>query len=175
MKGKISQLAFKTEGKDEWLTPPHIITSLGEFDLDPCAPINRPWDTAKTHYTTEDDGLSKNWQGRVWLNPPYGNETAKWLSKMAEHKNGVTLIFARTETIMFFKYIWDKADAILFIKGRINFYHVDGTKGKYSGGAPSCLVAYGRDNVNALSESGIVGQFVFINHQVAQTRQMELF
>jgi hypothetical protein len=42
----------KTEtGKDEWLTPPEIIKSLGEFDLDPCSPINRPWDTAKNHYT----------------------------------------------------------------------------------------------------------------------------
>jgi hypothetical protein len=24
---------------DEWLTPPSIISSLGQFDLDPCAPI----------------------------------------------------------------------------------------------------------------------------------------
>ena len=32
-------------GKDEWLTPPEIIKSLGEFDLDPCSPINRPWAT----------------------------------------------------------------------------------------------------------------------------------
>jgi len=23
---------------DEWLTPPKIIKSLGEFDLDPCSP-----------------------------------------------------------------------------------------------------------------------------------------
>lgn len=30
--------------KDEWLTPPGIIKSLGEFDLDPCAPVKRPWD-----------------------------------------------------------------------------------------------------------------------------------
>lgn len=31
-------------GKDEWLTPPQIIKALGGFDLDPCSPINRPWD-----------------------------------------------------------------------------------------------------------------------------------
>lgn len=33
--------------KDEWLTPPEIIKALGgpeSFDLDPCAPIKRPWD-----------------------------------------------------------------------------------------------------------------------------------
>jgi hypothetical protein len=31
---------------DEWLTPPGILKALGQFDLDPCAPVNRPWDTA---------------------------------------------------------------------------------------------------------------------------------
>ncbi|MFB5758983.1 DNA N-6-adenine-methyltransferase [Paenibacillus medicaginis] len=62
--------------KDEWLTPPEIIKGLGEFDLDPCVPINRPWDTAKNHYTIEDNGLKKKWFGKVWMNPPYGEETA---------------------------------------------------------------------------------------------------
>lgn len=32
---------------DEWLTPPHVLKALGEFDLDPCAPITRPWEIAK--------------------------------------------------------------------------------------------------------------------------------
>lgn len=49
---------------DEWLTPPSIIRSLGEFDLDPCSPINRPWDTAKQHYTVNDNGLLLPWFGR---------------------------------------------------------------------------------------------------------------
>lgn len=57
-------------GKDEWLTPPEIIRSLGEFDLDPCSPINRPWDTALNHYTIIDNGLKQQWYGRVWCNPP---------------------------------------------------------------------------------------------------------
>ena len=43
---------------DEWLTPPEIIKALGPFDLDPCSPINRPWDTARKHYTIENNGLS---------------------------------------------------------------------------------------------------------------------
>lgn len=53
----------RDEQKDEWLTPPHIMTALGKFDLDPCAPINRPWATADKHYTVEDDGLSQVWGG----------------------------------------------------------------------------------------------------------------
>ena len=92
------------EGRtDEWLTPPEILKAIGEFDLDPCSPINRPWNTAKKHYTVEDNGLIQEWIGRVFLNPPYGPETGKWLQKLAEHGNGIALIFARTETDMFFK------------------------------------------------------------------------
>jgi hypothetical protein len=36
---------------DDWLTPPDIIAALGPFDLDPCSPETRPWDTAAKHYT----------------------------------------------------------------------------------------------------------------------------
>ena len=89
-------------GKDEWLTPPWILQKLGKFDLDPCAPKLRPWDTARHHYTIYDNGLLKQWEGRVWCNPPYGNQTEKWLSKCAGWGNAIVLIFARTETKMFF-------------------------------------------------------------------------
>lgn len=148
--------------KDEWLTPPEIIHSLGQFDLDPCAPANRPWDMAKHHYTVEDDGLSKKWFGRVWCNPPYGLEAAKWLDKLSRHGNGIALIFARTETKMFFDQVWDKADSVLFIKGRLYFHHVDGSKAKANSGAPSILVAYGETNVKALIDSGIEGKHIIL-------------
>lgn len=46
-------------GKDEWLTPPEIVCALGQFTLDPCSPVSRPWPTAKHHYSKKDDGLSK--------------------------------------------------------------------------------------------------------------------
>jgi hypothetical protein len=64
---------------DEWLTPPEILRALGDFDLDPCAPVTRPWETAAQHYTALDDGLNKQWNGRVWCNPPFGREAVKWL------------------------------------------------------------------------------------------------
>lgn len=143
---------------DEWLTPPYIIESLGEFDLDPCSPVNRPWDTAKHHYNINDDGLSKDWFGRVWLNPPYGNQTAKWLEKLSVHKNGIALIFARTETRMFFDHIWDKADGLLFFKGRLFFHYVNGEKASMNAGAPSVLIAYGNQNVEALKKGERLGQ-----------------
>jgi hypothetical protein len=143
--------------KDEWLTPPHILKALGDFDLDPCAPhaSRRPWDTAKTHYSVEDDGLSQPWFGRVWCNPPYGLEAARWLDRLSAHGDGVALIFARTETAMFFDHVWGKADALLFIRGRLHFHHVDGTRAAANAGAPSVLVAYGAENVAALERSGL--------------------
>ena len=36
---------------DEWYTPKWIVDALGSFDLDPCAPENRLWNTAKRHIT----------------------------------------------------------------------------------------------------------------------------
>lgn len=159
MKGMGSHQSHKMI-KDEWLTPPEIIKSLGIFDLDPCAPVNRPWDTAKNHYTILGDGLSRDWYGRIWCNPPYGKETGVWLSKLAEHGNGVALIFARTETAMFFSEVWGKADALLFLEGRLYFHHADGAKATANALAPSVLVAYGKNNAEALSHCGVKGQFI---------------
>lgn len=144
--------------KDEWLTPPEILGKLGEFDLDPCAPVSPPWRTATQHYSIEQNGLKQPWHGRVWCNPPYGREAAAWLSRLADHGNGVALIFARTETTMFFEHVWNKACAILFIEGRLHFHHSDGTRAKANAGAPSCLVAYGNGSV--LRECGIAGKFI---------------
>jgi hypothetical protein len=116
-------------GTDEWLTPPEIIKSLGVFDLDPCSPINRPWDTAIQHYTIVDDGLMSPWFGRVWLNPPYGKYTEFFMEKAVMHTNCIALIFARTDTRWFQRLVLGKADAILFMAGRISFYRVNGTRG----------------------------------------------
>jgi DNA N-6-adenine-methyltransferase (Dam) len=157
--------------KDEWLTPPDIISRLGQFDLDPCSPIHRLWDTAKTHYSIVDDGFSKEWFGRVWLNPPYGREAAAWLERLAAHGNGVALIFARTETEMFFDHVWDKADALLFFKGRLHFHHVNGDRAENNAGAPSVLIAYGEHNVKALQQVSDWGKFIRLHRQDNAQRQ----
>ncbi len=143
----------KNGGHDEWLTPPDILSKLGDFDLDPCSPIVRPWETAKTHYTIEDDGLRLSWNGRVWLNPPFGREAIQWMRKMVDHNNGIALIPARTETVMFYECVWGKSSGVLFIKGRPHFHRVDGTRASFNSGAPICLVAFGRENLDILHDS----------------------
>ena len=144
-------------GKEEWLTPPEIIKALGDFDLDPCAPIKRPWETAKAHYTIEDNGLIKPWTGRVWCNPPYGPKTGEWMGRCSAHGNVTALIFARTETRQFFDYIWPKARAVCFLQGRLSFYHVNGTKGG-TAGAPSMLVTWDESNAMKLLDATLTGK-----------------
>ena len=76
-------------GEKTWLTPPHIVESLGPFDLDPCCPPNMPWRTAAQMICRPDDGLAVDWTGkRVWLNPPYGRDAIPFLRKMVENQQG---------------------------------------------------------------------------------------
>jgi hypothetical protein len=148
---------------DEWLTPPDILRHLGPFDLDPCSPINRPWSTAADHFTLLEDGLKQNWFGRIFLNPPYGQQTGRWLNKLAHHGNGIALTFARTETKMFFEHVWNKADAVLFLKGRPHFYTVEGNKARANSGAPVVLIAYGVNNKDLLKKIQLPGKFIDLN------------
>lgn len=155
MSGAMGSHQSHRAGTTTWLTPPHILDALGPFDLDPCAAHN--WQTAKRHIILPDDGLSADWSGRVWLNPPYGSEAWEWLAKLAGHGDGIALVFARTETEGFVREVWRKADAVLFLHGRLHFHDVNGVRAKANAGAPSCLVAYGRNNVRALADCGLPG------------------
>ena len=151
-------------GKDEWLTPPEIVKSLGKFDLDPCSPIDRPWPTAKRHLTYNDNGLLAKWEGRVWCNPPYGREAGRWLARCSEHGNCIALIFARTETADWMNHVWPKAHSILFIAGRLKFYHVSGIQSTANSGAPSALISYDAGNTKFLEQSAIKGKMIYPNN-----------
>jgi phage N-6-adenine-methyltransferase len=152
---------------DEWLTPPWMLEKLGPFDLDPCAPTVSKWGIANKHYTIKDDGLSKEWTGKVWLNPPYGRMLNKWIVKLANHNNGIAIFPLRsTDSGWFHDSIWDKCDAILFVRGRIRFYTPEGIEG---GPCPhaSIIVAWGENNAIKLKSSGIKGHFI-LNHNGVQ-------
>ena len=81
------------------------------------------------------------------------------MNKLADHGNGIALIFVRTETRCFFENVWNSAHALLFVKGRIKFYPVSGIQGG-TPGAPSVFVAYGKENAIALKNSGIEGKYL---------------
>ena len=145
----------------DWYTPKWIFDAIGlQFDLDPCQPEGGvPWIPATSYYTIADNGLSSEWHGRVWLNPPYGKFTKDWLAKMHQHRNGISLLFARTDCAWFHDYC-AKADAILFLQGRIKF--VDGLQatGGSGAGSGSMLIAWGDECVAALEKIKDRGLFV---------------
>ena len=134
-------------GKDKYFTPEWILNGLPAFDLDPCTSQVRPFNTAKKLYPKElFDGLKEHWEGRVWLNPPYGSCIGGWMEKMSVHDDGIALTFARTETAWFHEYVWPMASAIYFFKGRITFVNHKNESYPANSGAPSCLIAYGKSN-----------------------------
>ncbi|WP_081685720.1 DNA N-6-adenine-methyltransferase [Candidatus Solirubrobacter pratensis] len=141
---------------NEWYTPPHVFEALGvEFSLDPCSPPEGvPWIPVKTWMSEADDGLSQRWFGRVWMNPPYGRVTGKWMHKLRDHGNGIALVFARTDVKWWHETVRD-ADAVCLVAGRLTFVPGDGQKAPGNSGAPSALVAYGADNAEAVAQSGL--------------------
>ena len=153
----------------DWYTPPHIFDGLGVFDLDPCQPVGGvKWIPALQYYTLEDDGLTSEWYGRVWLNPPYGKQTPQWLSKMHKHHSGIALLFARTDCAWFHDYV-AKADAILFLKGRVKFVDGLGVSGGNGAGSGSMLIAWGDENVKALVGIQNKGYLVVNNYCTGET------
>ncbi len=82
----------RTSKSAEHLTPPHIVRAvlrvLGEIDLDPCAErANEHNVPAKKHFSIGDCSLQREWQGRVYMNPPYGKTSddpvQAWMEKIA--------------------------------------------------------------------------------------------
>ncbi len=151
---------------DDWLTPPDLLEAIGApdfFDLDPCASMGQPWQTADIQFTKVDNGLTKPWHGTVWMNPPYSRENAKWFARLADHGDGIGLTFARTETEFFRRHVWERADALFFIYGRLHFHYPNGARCPNNSGGPSVLIAYGDNCATRLQEmegEGWPGKFV---------------
>lgn len=110
---------------DLWATPQWFFDKLNEefgFDTDVCAVTENA--KCQHFYTKMDDGLSKEWSGVLWMNPPYGREIGKWVKKAHDSAiNGgtvVCLLPARTDTKWFHDHIYGIAE-IRFVKGRLRF------------------------------------------------------
>jgi hypothetical protein len=146
------------EGKtSEWWTPPPVFEALGlRFDLDPSAPPepNAPWLPVERRYTLSDDGLARPWDGRVWLNPPYGYQAGAWVERLAEHGHGIALVFSRTDVRWWHRAV-PLAAAVCFIKGRLTFIAGAGQSAPGNSGGPSALLAYGEDCAEAIEAAGL--------------------
>lgn len=140
----------------EWYTPPEIFEALGlTFDLDPCSPgEGKDFVPARKRYTKQDNGLLQNWEGLVFMNPPYGMETAKWMDKLANYGNGIALVFSRTD-VKWFQSNISKMSGVCFISSRTKFYQ--GSKDVRGGtpGAGSMLCCFGDVAAEAAKNSNL--------------------
>jgi len=126
--------------RDDWETPQELFDKLDaefRFTLDVCAlPKNAK---CANYFSPRDDGLSQEWTGVCWMNPPYGCEIAKWMRKAVRaSKRGATvvcLVPARTDTEWWHKYAL--RGEIRFIRGRVRF-----RGGKATAPFPSAIVIF---------------------------------
>lgn len=109
---------------DLWATPQAFYDALHSefgFTLD----VSATADNAKCrdYFTVEQDGLSQDWSGVCWMNPPYGREICAWMRKAYESAQAgatvVCLVPARTDTAWWHDYA--KRGEIRFIRGRLKF------------------------------------------------------
>lgn len=137
--------ALFTSKRDDWCTPPQLLSSIGKFErigLDPCSNDNSLVD-CNTSWTKKDNGLSKPWVGHglVFVNPPYGKEISYWLAKCCiEAEKGAEIIGlfpARVDT-RWFQDMAITANRTLFIRGRLKFLGA-----KHSAPFPSVLCYWG--------------------------------
>lgn len=140
--------------RSDWETPAALYRDLDaefRFTLDPCATRR----TAKcTHfYTRRDNGLTQSWRGeRVFMNPPYGRDIARWIRKASESGALVVgLVPARTDTIWWHGYVIDAKAEVRFLRGRLRFALGTGRTGRAP--FPSAIVIW-RGDAPLLSKRG---------------------
>lgn len=149
-------------GNNEWYTPTKFIDVarkvMGSIDTDPASSeIANKNVKAKTFYTEESNGLEQEWQGNVWMNPPYAQPLIQQFSDklVSEIDKGnveqaMVLVNNATET-RWFNTLSKKATAIWFVPNRIKFIDIEGNPS----GAPlqGQAIIYFGDNFEKLREN----------------------
>jgi len=114
-------IAYST-GDGEWDTPRDMVQNLSrvfDFDVDVCATKENA--VCQNFYDRERDGLSQQWCGLYWMNPPYGREIPMWMENMLHSPGtGVCLLPARVGT-RWWQRSMVKATHITFIQGRLKY------------------------------------------------------
>lgn len=141
---------------DEYYTPPEVFETLGiRFDLDVSAPCGGvDWLPAQQHFCIHDDGLTQQWHGNVWMNPPF-SQSKHWVERFTQHANGIALL--PTSRARWFGNLWNDHRA-LFVhptpdRSMFTFVHNGKRANIYM---PVVLVAYGNHNHEAIEKIGYV-------------------
>ena len=124
-------------GDNEWYTPiPYIEAArqvMGWIDLDPASSlIANATVQADDYFTVDDDGLTQEWSGRVWMNPPYARGLVdRFCAKLVDHylqgevTQAIVLVNNATETA-WFRQLISVASSVVFPGSRVRFWKADG-------------------------------------------------
>ena len=135
---------------DEHYTPKSLFELLNvHFDLDVASPHERPNSNSDMWLCQCcRDGLTHEWYGNVWMNPPYSGPTP-WVQRFVEHGQGIALLPVTRGK--WWDLIWDAADAIVPLPYNYKFERPDGLPSK-----PivfrTALYAIGQNNAEALKK-----------------------
>jgi hypothetical protein len=146
----IKSLSYGHDKGDEWYTPGWLFESLGlEFDIDVCAPddLTHVTTPARAYFTESQNGLSQEWYGTIWCNPPY-SEPEPWALRCVEHGNGLLLTHIPMNASWCTK-VWSACDAIRLFQA-IEFVRPDGKTQRP--GSWLQLSAFGERALNALRD-----------------------
>ena len=133
---------------DDWYTPRWLFDAAGiVFDLDVAAPVNPAMRTcpARSYLTAVDDGLTVDWLGTVWMNPPY-SQASPWVDRFVCHPVGMALLPAVCE-VKWLGALMGSADAMTLLS--LDFGRPDGRTARLRW--PLILAARGVECVSALS------------------------
>jgi phage N-6-adenine-methyltransferase len=137
---KTPHVSYNT-GETRWYTPRRYIDMavavMGGIDLDPASSTEANKTVgAATYYTIEDDGLTKSWHGRVWMNPPYSHpaidrfcEAAAGKYTSGEISEAIVLVNNATDT-EWFQGLARASSALCFLNGRVCFINHEGAPGQ---------------------------------------------
>lgn len=143
---------ISAKSTNEWYTPKRYIDAahavLGQIDIDP-ASNDKANETiqASTIYTKDDDGLQYDWPGKVWLNPPYGGISKKFVAKLVEQfetritNEAILLVNANSTDTGWFVPLWNYL--LCFTDHRIDFIC---SESKASGSTHGSVFVYMGDN-----------------------------
>lgn len=124
---------YQSSESDDWWTPQWLFDLLHSefvFDTDVCASDANH--KCPKYYTREQDGLSREWVGSCWMNPPYGRSSGdapigRWIEKAYESAlSGATvtcLVPARTDTSWWWEFCI--RGEVRFLPGRLRFSDAD--------------------------------------------------
>lgn len=136
-------------------TPKYITDALGTFNLDPCAGENTNIATFNLWDGRGEDGLTAEWNGFVWCNPPFSQKEI-WAKKMIDHNNGI-LILPERGSAPWFGPLAEKSGCYFVMGKKINF-----EGGSSSNNLGSILFPFGDLAVQRITQSGLPGHFVSV-------------